>query len=169
MSRGIVGIVGTGLIGGSIGLRARRNGFRVIGCDASGEALESAVAAGAIDEAAPRGPLLALADVVVIAVPTDAAVGEIGALRESPEIHAELVIDVASVKAPIVAAAHGVANFVATHPMAGSERSGASSARADLFEGRPWLYVPPGHAELEAIARGFIESMGGVPGAVDAI
>jgi len=168
MTRTIVGIVGTGLIGGSIGLRARQNGCRVIGFDANAEALESAISAGAIDEPVARGTLLASADVVVIAVPVDAAVGEIGALRESPEIRAALVIDVASVKTPVVAAAHGLANFVGTHPMAGSERSGASAARADLFEGRPWLYVPPGHAGLEAHAREFIESMGGLPRAVDA-
>jgi prephenate dehydrogenase len=168
MSRGIVGIIGTGLIGGSIGLRARQNGFRVVGYDANDGASDAALHAGAIHENVSRGALLASADAVVIAVPVDAAVGEIAALRESPEIRAALVIDVSSVKAPIATAAHGLANFVGTHPMAGSERSGAPAARADLFEGRPWLYVPPGNAALEARAREFIESMGAVPSAVDA-
>ena len=104
----------------------------------------------------------------MIAVPVDATVGEIGALRESPDIRAALVIDVSSVKAPIAAAARGLANFVGTHPMAGSERSGAAAARADLFDGKVWLYVPPGNAALETRARDFIASMGARPGAVDA-
>jgi prephenate dehydrogenase len=168
MTRDIVGIVGTGLIGGSIGLRARQNGFRVIGFDANRDALDSAAMAGAIDEPVARGELLASADVIAIAVPVDSTLGELGALRESPEIRATLVFDVASVKAPIVNAARGVAHFVATHPMAGSERSGPAAARADLFEGKPWLYVPPGHADLEKRARAFIESMGGLPSSVEA-
>jgi prephenate dehydrogenase len=168
MSPGIVGIVGTGLIGGSIGLRSRRNGFRVVGYDPSDAALDAALEAGAIDESISRGALLANADTVVIAAPVDATIGEIGAMRESPEVRAGLVIDVASVKTPIAAAAHGLAHFVGTHPMAGSESSGAAAARADLFDGKPWLYVPPGNAILEGHAREFIESMGALPGAVDA-
>ena len=168
MSRGTVGIIGTGLIGGSIGIRARRNGLHVVGYDEDDAALDAALAAGAIEEAVSRGGLLASADTVVVAVPVDATVGEIGAMRESPEIRASLVIDVSSAKAPIAAAAHGLANFVGTHPMAGSERSGAAAARADLFDARAWLYVPPGNAALESRARAFIESMGGIASAVDA-
>jgi prephenate dehydrogenase len=168
MSRGIVGVIGTGLIGASIGLRARENGSHVVGNDENNAALDAALTAGAIDQAVSRGALLASADTVVIAVPVDAAVGEIAALRESPEIRAALVIDVSSVKAPIAVAAHGLANFVGTHPMAGSERSGAVAARADLFDEKAWLYVPPGNAAVETRAREFIESMGARPRAVDA-
>ncbi len=168
MSRGTVGVIGTGLIGSSIGFRARRNGSHVVGYDENGAALEAALTAGAIDAVVSRGALLASADIVVIAVPVDATVGEIGTMRESPEIRAALVIDVASVKAPIAAAAHGLANFVGTHPMAGSERSGAAAARADLFDGKAWLYVTPGNAAVETRARAFIESMGARPNAVDA-
>jgi prephenate dehydrogenase len=164
----VVGVVGTGLIGASIGLRAGAGDYTVLGYDASEEALAAALDVGAIERSVSRGELLADADIVVLAVPVDATVGEIGALRESPGIRAGLVIDVASVKAPIVLAAHGLANFVGTHPMAGSERSGAATARADLFEGKSWLYVPPGNSALEERARSFIESMGANPSAVDA-
>ena len=168
MSRDTVGVIGTGLIGASIGLRARRNGAHVVGYDENDAALDAALTAGAIDEAVSRGALLAGASTVVLAAPVDATVGEIGALRESPEIPAALVIDVSSVKVPIAAAAHGLANFVGTHPMAGSERSGAAAARADLFDGKAWLYVPPGNTAVETRAREFIESMGARPRAVDA-
>jgi prephenate dehydrogenase len=164
----VVGIVGTGLIGGSIGLRARELGFATIGYDPSDAAARAALAAGVIDEYVARGELLARADIVAIAAPVDGTIGEIAALRESPPIRASLVLDVASVKAPIVHAARGLANFVATHPMAGSEASGASAARADLFDGRNWLYVPPGNATVESKAQTFIESMGATPVAVDA-
>jgi prephenate dehydrogenase len=168
VSETVVGIIGTGLIGGSIGLRARELGCTTIGYDPSAAALDAARAANVVDELTSRGELLARADVVVIAAPVDGTIGEIGALRESPPIHAALVLDVASVKAAIAGAGSGLANFVATHPMAGSEASGASAARAGLFEGRNWLYVPPGNESLESRARAFIESMGAVPVAVDA-
>ncbi len=80
------------MIGASIGLRARRNGRHVVGYDEDGAAVEAALTAGAIDEAVSRGALLAGAGTVVIAVPVDATVGELGAMRESPEIPAALVI-----------------------------------------------------------------------------
>jgi prephenate dehydrogenase len=72
------------------------------------------------------------------------------------------------VKTPVVVAARGLKNFVATHPMAGSERSSVSSARSDLFEGRPWAYVPAGDAPLDRRACDFIVSLGGLPLAMTA-
>jgi prephenate dehydrogenase len=58
--------------------------------------------------------------------------------------------------------------FVGTHPMAGTERSGVAAARADLFEGRPWAYVPSGDPKLDERARAFIVSLGGEPLAMEA-
>jgi prephenate dehydrogenase len=168
MSDEIVGVIGTGLIGGSIALRARDKGFRTIGYDASRVALEEAATAGVVDEAVTRGALLARADILVIAVPVAGTIGEIATLRESPDIRARLIIDVASVKAAIETASHGLSKFVGTHPMAGAEGSGPSAARSDLFDGRCWLYVPPGDAEVELEVRSFIELMGAAPVAVDA-
>jgi prephenate dehydrogenase len=168
VERPILGLIGTGLIGGSVGLRARACGYETIGFDPHPGALDQALAAGAIDRAASRGEVLACAGAIVIAAPPAATVGEIGALRESPATRATLILDVASVKEAVVTAARGLGNFVATHPMAGAERSGAAAADAALFEGRSWLYVPPGDAGLEERARTFIEAMGAVPYAVDA-
>lgn len=71
-------------------------------------------------------------------------------------------MDVASVKVPIVSAARGLHNFVATHPMAGTELSGVAAASAELFAGCAWAYVPSGDEKLDARARAFIDSMGGV-------
>lgn len=164
----IVGIIGTGLIGGSIGMRARRDGALVVGYDREPGALAEALEVGAIDFAATRDELYARAATVVIASYVDATIAEIERLKQEGPLRASLIIDVASVKAPIVAAGDGLEGFVATHPMAGTERSGARAARATLFEGKSWAYVPSGDAPLDARARAFIGSLGALPIAYDA-
>jgi prephenate dehydrogenase len=164
----VLGIFGVGLIGGSIGLRARRNGLEVFGYDPDPSALEQARVAGAIDAVASFDELPHRADVLVIAAPLGATLDEIERLRERGDALCALMLDVASVKAPVVAAARGLKNFVASHPMAGSERSGASNARGDLFEGRPWAYAPTGDAQLDARACTFIVSLGALPLAIGA-
>jgi prephenate dehydrogenase len=157
-----VGIVGVGAIGGSIGLRARRNGARVLGFDREPAALQNARDLGAIDESVPVADLRRT-DVLVIAAHLEATLAEIARLRDEGGAPPKLIVDVASVKTPVVRAAGGLPNFVATHPMAGTERSGVAAARADLFDDRPWAYVPSGDAELDERARRFIVSLGGVP------
>ncbi|MBV8332230.1 MAG: prephenate dehydrogenase/arogenate dehydrogenase family protein [Candidatus Eremiobacteraeota bacterium] len=168
MKQRVVGIVGTGLIGGSIGKRARRNGALVLGYDRDVDAPRAALEAGSIDEAVARDDLYRRADTVVIAAYLDGVLAEIERIRNAGPVRASLVIDVASVKAPVVHAAEGVPNFVATHPMAGTERSGARFADAELFENRTWAYVPSGDEALDARARAFVESFGAIPLAVDA-
>ncbi len=163
-----LGIIGTGLIGGSIGMRARENGWRVIGYDAHAPAAEEALACGAIDEAVSRETLDERADVIVIAAHIAGTISELERMRFSQPHHARLIIDVASVKAPIVQAARGVRNFVATHPMAGRERSGPSAAARDVFDGKTWLYVPTGNRDLDRRAAEFIGALGATPVEIDA-
>lgn len=163
MTPKVLGIFGVGLIGGSIGLRARRNGIRVIGYDSDPSALEQARVAGVIDGVASFDKLPRQTDVLVIAAHLGATLSEIARLRERGDAVCALILDVALVKTPVVAAAGGLKNFVASHPMAGSERSGASNARGDLFEGRPWAYVPTADAQLDARACDFIVSLGALP------
>lgn len=168
MTPKVLGIFGVGLIGGSIGLRSRHNGLRVIGYDSDPSALEEARGAGAIDSVADRDELSRQADVLVIAAHLGATMSEIERLRDRGDSACALILDVASVKEPVVAAARGLKNFVATHPMAGGERSGARAARADLFEGRTWACMPSGDAQLDARASDFIASLGGRPIAMSA-
>jgi prephenate dehydrogenase len=163
-----VGIFGVGAIGGSIGLRARQNGVRVIGADCDSAALDAAREVGAIDDTASADELAQAVDVLVLAAHLQPTLDEIERLKRAPGSMPGLIVDVASVKAPVVAAACGLQNFVATHPMAGTERSGASAAQADLFEGRTWAHVPSGDAAVDARAYEFIESMGAVPFAISA-
>ena len=138
----VVGIVGTGLIGGSIGMRARRNGAYVVGYDDDPTAAAGALAVGALDQVVTRDELYARADTVVIAAHLAGTIAEIARLRDGSGVRAGLVLDVASVKVPVCEAADGLTNFVATHPLAGSERRGAAFSTPALFDGRTWAYVP---------------------------
>lgn len=138
--RGQVRIVGAGLLGASIGLALRERGLDVILADTSRANLRLAIDYGA-GRAAVAGDIPSL---VVVAVPPD-LVADVVAAELTANPHA-LVIDVASVKAGILAElgvrGADTARYLGTHPMAGRERGGAISARADLFIGRPWVITP---------------------------
>lgn len=137
---GQVRIVGAGLLGSSIGLALRGLGVDVILADSSRSSLALAIDYGAGRAAAATdSPSL-----VIVAVPPDSTAEVVAAELESwPEA---LVTDVASVKAGILtelrARGTDVARYLGSHPMAGRERGGAISARADLFLGRPWVICP---------------------------
>jgi prephenate dehydrogenase len=163
-----VGIIGTGMMGGSIGIRARELGWHVLGFDANPEAAQDARVRGAIDEIGTRDDVVQRADVILIAAHISGTIAEIERLRSAPPRKARLIIDIASVKAPIVAAARGVKNFVATHPMAGRERSGPAASTRDVFEGRTWLYIPTGDQGLDWRAVEFIGAFGAIPMEADA-
>lgn len=168
MSENVLGIFGVGAIGGSIGLRARANGTYVVGADCDPAALGKARTLGAIDAIAASEALPDSADVIAIAAHLAPSLREIERLARMQVRKPALIIDVASVKVPVVRAARGLGNFVATHPMAGTERAGVGAARADLFDGCAWAYVPSGDGSLDELARRFIDSLGGVPLAIDA-
>jgi prephenate dehydrogenase len=157
-----LGIAGVGLIGGSIGLRARAQHVHVAGYDADPTALQRAVERGAIDT--PVDSLAALAgqcDLLIIALPVDDTAA---ALEESARLDGpSLVIDVASVKAPLIRAAAAIRHYVGTHPMAGRERGGIEAAAADLFERATWAHSPHTDAVLVQRTRGLIRAMGAVP------
>ena len=138
---GPVRIVGAGLLGASIGLALRERGVDVTLADTSRSNLRLAVDYGAGRAASSSDDEPA---VVIVAVPPDhvADVVEAG-LAAHPTA---LVTDVASVKSGILTAlgdaGADVARYLGSHPMAGRERGGALSARADLFLGRPWVITP---------------------------
>jgi prephenate dehydrogenase len=163
LKRRTVGIFGVGAIGGSIALRARRGGATVIGFDRDAAALAQARRLGAIDAVTEAEEASRDVDILFTAAHLEPTLKEIERLQIAPGTRANLIVDVASVKLPVVRAAARLRNFVATHPIAGTEQSGAGAARADLFEDRPWVYVRSGDEELDERARGFIESMGAVP------
>lgn len=146
-------ILGTGLIGTSIGLalRALREPpEKIFGWDAHPEELAAARALGAIDEAlTDRAAVLTpgLADIYVLATPVMPILDWMRQL--APVLtEAQLVTDVGSTKAVISAAAaelfncSGRAHFLPGHPMAGKESGGAALAEPTLFRGAAWLFTP---------------------------
>jgi prephenate dehydrogenase len=143
---GTVAVVGTGLIGGSLGLALRRAGLRVQGYDADAARLARALERGAVDAAA--GSLLEAydgADVAFVAVTVS---GVADAVTAALGAGVGAVSDVGSVKAPVVRAVEAQAGragarFVGGHPMAGSAgEEGIEGAAADLFDGAAWVLTP---------------------------
>ncbi|SDG03152.1 prephenate dehydrogenase [Terriglobus roseus] len=161
-------IIGTGLIGASVGLALREAGFTgsIAGIDASGDELKAAEASGAIDRAA-RSPeehraAIATADVIVLAVPVMAVLQWMQGI--APQLRpGQLVTDAGSTKSEIVGAAERLMpdNFLPGHPMAGKESGGAALAEASLFRGATWIFTPMHEATpVEVEWRGWVEKFG---------
>lgn len=151
-----IAVVGTGLIGGSVGLAFAGRGARVKGYDRSPDRLVRALERGAITEAAASlEAAVTGADAVFVAVP----VGRVPDLVvEILDLGASLVTDVGSVKAPVVAAVEAARpdaapRFVGGHPMAGSEQEGVEGADADMFVGATWVLTPTATTSPEAFTR----------------
>ncbi|MCX7621256.1 MAG: prephenate dehydrogenase/arogenate dehydrogenase family protein [Acidimicrobiales bacterium] len=138
-------IVGTGLIGGSIGLALRAQGWHVTGRDRDPTAANRARELGALD-AVGNDPN---AELTFIATPVGAVASEV---ERALETTTGLVTDVGSVKAPMVPLMSNP-RFVGGHPMAGSELEGVEGARADLFDGHAWVLTPVEGTHNEAFAR----------------
>ena len=171
-SKTTVAIIGTGLIGASIGLAARARGFRVIGWDTQASARRRAKARGAVDSIASSfHAAVAAAQIVVLAAPLDAVLSQLREVFGHARSGA-LLMDVAGVKTQVAARAaallakrHDV-SFVAGHPIAGSERSGAAAGAAALLEGKAFaLYAPPQKRRTHAYAAAarFVRRLGAAP------
>lgn len=163
--RGQVRVVGAGLLGASIGHGLAARGVDVILADAS-----KAAVGLAIDYGAGRAPVAGDdPPLVVVAVPPDATAEVVAAeLQAWPRA---TVTDVASVKSAILAdlqaAGADVARYVGGHPLAGRERGGAISARADLFLGRPWV-ITGGEPARRRLVEDLVIELGAVPVAMSA-
>ena len=130
-------IVGTGLLGTSLGLALSRQGITPQLADQSKSALRLAVEYGAGELTGPEP------DLVVVCVPPDATAEVV--IRQLQEHTRAVVTDVASVKVEIAhqVSASGLGDrYVGSHPMAGREKGGPAAARADLFFARPWVITP---------------------------
>ena len=165
-----IAVLGVGLIGGSVALAAReRLGAEVAGWDPSPDALDAAVARGALDRAcvgvadavggaeavfaaAPVARLDALVDAALAAAPADCVITDVGSTKRA------------------VVAGHEDPRFVGGHPLAGAETAGVVHARADLFDGATW-YLTPGPTTsgilYERLHR-LLRAIGARPAAIDA-
>jgi prephenate dehydrogenase len=143
-------IVGVGLLGGSIALACRQKKLvdRIVGHDPSPEVLRRAGARGMLDETtSDLCRAVTRASLVVFCTPVDRIADVIGACAESCR-PGTLLTDVGSTKSSIVRRLAGRlppgVNFVGSHPLAGSEKTGPDHARGDLFEGRLVVLTPLG-------------------------
>src|SRR5665648_454359 len=147
-----VRIVGTGLIGTSLGMALSRKGFQVSLDDPSPAAAALARDLGAGVLAADT---TVVPDVVVVAAPPDVVADVVAAeLSRWPNA---VVTDAASVKGAVLTALQdrgvNLSQYVGSHPMAGREQSGAKAAQGDLFEGRSWVVAPGPQASTGATTQ----------------
>ena len=148
-----IGIVGLGLIGGSIGLDLRSRGFDVFGVSSRLQTCARAQARGVVSEASIHLSLMAAADVVFICTPVGSIEPIVRDLVPYLSPHT-IVTDVGSVKTPIVQAVSSLwPNFVGGHPMAGTAESGIEAAVPDLFVGRPYVLTPQAQTPAAAVDR----------------
>jgi prephenate dehydrogenase len=162
-------VVGTGLLGASVGMAALAAGVpEVVGVDADRRELRAALARGAVTararsvEEAADG-----ADLVVAATPVRALAGVLArAHKVNP---AAVLSDVGSTKSHLLVEleefATDLGRVIPGHPMAGSEQRGAQAARADLFHGAAWVLTPAAQVDHQALRRmtGFVRALGGRP------
>ena len=170
-----IAILGTGLLGTSLGLALRAAGFKgsIVGWNRSADGGREALAVGAIDLVASDAIALAReSEVVVLCVPIYSTLDYMEQLAAelTPQ---QLVTDVGSTKGQITASAGRLFNtpdraaFLPGHPMAGKERGGASLGEASLFRGAVWLFTDDPAwprstrgAELAADWREWVAAMG---------
>lgn len=157
-----VGLVGLGLIGGSLGLDLQAAGAEVRAWVHRPQTAERARERGLAQRVSTSPDVLQGCGLVVLALPLDQL------LAPSPELARALpadavVTDVGSVKAPVLAAWSPLTPwFVGSHPMAGTARAGVEAGQRDLFQGRPWVITPTERSDpgaLEAV-RQLAETVG---------
>jgi cyclohexadieny/prephenate dehydrogenase len=161
-------IVGVGLIGGSIGLAAKRRKVaeRVIGAGRRQASLKQALAVGAIDEGSlDSATAVQRADLAIFCTPVDCIAEQV--LRSAPGCSpGTLLTDAGSTKAEIVRSIEGRlpqgVHFVGSHPLAGSEKQGPEHADADLFEGRLTVVTRTAFTDPQALEwiKAFWQALG---------
>jgi prephenate dehydrogenase len=138
-------------MGTSVGLALRAHGIDVLLADREPGTAEMAAAFGAGQVAGPDMPTV---DLAVIGAPPGAVAGVLADLqkRRTARAYTDLASTKSGLQRDLAAAGADPASFVGGHPLAGSERSGPTAARGDLFEGRPWVLTPSPESTPEAVA-----------------
>jgi arogenate dehydrogenase (NADP+) len=160
-----VGLVGLGLIGGSLGLDLRRRGASVRALVHRSETAARARQRGLADVVSTDPAVLAECGLVILALPLDRLLDPEPALVAALPPEA-VVTDVGSVKGPVLEVWEPRlgGGFVASHPMAGTARSGVEAGEEGLFVGRPWVLTPTSRTAPEALEA--VEALAGALGAV---
>ena len=156
-----VGVIGLGLIGGSLALDLRRRGFasHTLGVEKDSVAAQAALTIGLVDEVTDLDTCVKEADIIVLAVPVGAAVKLVTQILDKIGDN-QIVIDVCSTKEQICRATQyhpRRGQFVSTHPMAGTEYSGPWAAQPGLFDGRACIFCDSEESAPQAVRK--IEEM----------
>jgi arogenate dehydrogenase (NADP+) len=161
--RAPVGIVGLGLIGGSLGLDLQRRGLEVRGLVHRQATAERALARGLAQRIGTDPALLADCALVVLALPLDRLLDPDPALVAALPPQA-VITDVGSVKQPVLERWQALhPRFVASHPMAGTAQAGVDAGVAGLFRGRPWVATPTAATDPSALQQ--VEALAAAVGA----
>ena len=156
-----VGVIGLGLIGGSLALDLKRRGFasRTLGVEKDSVAAQAALTIGLVDEVTDLDTCVKEADIIVLAVPVGTAVKLVTQILDKLGDN-QIVIDVCSTKEQICRATQyhpRRGQFVSTHPMAGTEYSGPWAAQPGLFDGRACIFCDSEESAPQAVRK--IEEM----------
>ena len=155
-----LGLIGIGLIGGSLGLDLKARGFadKVIGCSRRIETAEKAMELGLIDEVVHKDELIEQSDLIIVSVPVNALVNEL--LYVLDRTDNAVVTDMGSTKSFILEAVKDHPNrkrYVAAHPMAGTENTGPEAAFKGLFDNKVCLICDKANSDNDAASM--IEEM----------
>ena len=149
---GRAGIVGLGLIGGSLGLDLQSRGWTVQGLVHRQVTADRAIDRGLVNSISTDPACLSGCDLVILALPIPLLLDPPAELLAAIP-PAAVVTDVGSVKQPVLAAwRHRHPRFVASHPMAGTALAGVEAGTPNLFCGRPWIATPDGDTDPSALA-----------------
>ncbi|MBR6246214.1 MAG: prephenate dehydrogenase [Bacteroidales bacterium] len=154
-----IGIIGLGLIGGSMAIDLKRRGFaqKVLGVEADPVNAAAAQKMGLADELVSFEDCVSGSDIVIVAVPVGTAVAMLPKILDAFEgAPDKIVIDTCSTKSNIVRCVHYHpcrGQYVATHPMAGTEYSGPWAAMPGLFDGRACIFANSEESSPKALAR----------------
>jgi arogenate dehydrogenase (NADP+) len=147
-----IGIIGLGLIGGSLGFDFRAAGHSVVGVSRQAKTCEQAIALGAVDCASAEFSRLDTAEVIFLCTPLEVMQETVQAIIPylSPTA---ILTDVGSVKGSVVETLEPLwTRFVGGHPMAGKETAGIAAAQPGLFMDRPYVLTPTANTNVEAKA-----------------
>jgi prephenate dehydrogenase len=161
-------IVGTGLIGASLGLAAKRAGIPdVVGYDADPEALAVAAERKAVEPARSFVEAVEDAELAVVATPVATLGDQVDAVLAASD--GATVTDVGSTKGRLCERVDDRARYIGGHPVCGSEARGPAHGSAELFDGATWFLTPVAETEPERYAalHAFVASLGAVPVAID--
>lgn len=154
-----IGIVGLGLIGGSLGLDLKAQGHEIFGVSRKSTTCQIALERNIVDHSSTDLSLMGATEIVIICTPIEAIAPTVAKL--APHLKPEAIVtDVGSVKQPIVSACTSLwSNFVGGHPMAGNINQGIDAAQTNLFAGAAYVFTPTettpstSVAKLERLAR----------------